>query len=109
MRTLAVLGLMLATACGPITYVNQVTRKASREVDAARSAQADTLAPYHFTLAVEYLEKAREEAAHADFAAANRLGKKAAEAARQAIAVALSNAREQEAGPPLSPAGGGPP
>ncbi len=52
-----------------------MTRTASDDVEAARAAQADIHAPYWFTLAVEYLRKAREEAAEADFQAANRLGR----------------------------------
>jgi len=95
-RTLALLllfSLALLAGCGPITYINEVTRKASADVEAARAAQADRYAPYHYTLAVEYLRKAREEAAHADYQAANRLGRKASEAARTAIEVSMSAAR----------------
>jgi hypothetical protein len=84
------LAALLAGACGPVTYINEVTRKASADVEAARVAHADLHAPYHYTLAVEYLRKAREEAAHADYQAANRLGRKASQAARRAVEVTMS-------------------
>ena len=76
--------------CGPIEYINQVTRRASSEVEAARAARADKFAPYEYTLAVEYLNKAREEAAAADYQAANRFGRKSATAAAEARALAVA-------------------
>jgi hypothetical protein len=88
-----VLGLGLA-ACGPIVYVNEVSRHASDSVDTARAAHADKLAPYWWTRATQYLEKAREIAAHADFQGANRFGQLAAEAADKATAEALIAARD---------------
>jgi hypothetical protein len=92
------LGWLLGAAlggCGPVTYINEVTRRASGDVEAARVAQADQFAPYWYTLAVEYLRKAREEAAHADYQTANELGRKASVAARKAVEVALSEARRR--------------
>ena len=78
------LALVSALAgCGPVRYVGQVGR-ASDAVAAAKVARAETFAPYWFTLATEYLHKAREVAAHADFEGANRFGKLAAEAATKA-------------------------
>jgi len=91
-------------ACGPIEYVGQVTRNATSQVAAAKSVQADKHAPYWYTLAVEYLHKAREEAAAADFQAANRFGRRSAKAARKAREVSLERARNPEAQPALVPA-----
>jgi hypothetical protein len=71
-------------ACGPIEYVNQVTRRADTAVSEARTADAPTLSPYWWTRAVEYLRQARVEAAAADFQAANRFGRLATEAAEKA-------------------------
>jgi hypothetical protein len=102
-----IVALLVFTSCGPIEYVNQVTRRASARVEAARVVQADRHAPYWYTLAVEYLKKAREEAAHADYQAANRFGRRAAEAAERAKEVALKKAQEPAAGPaeePVKPA-----
>ena len=96
---LGTLGLWLAAAvllvgCGPITYVNQVTRRASAQVASAKSAQADKYAPYWYTLAVEYLHKAREEAASADYEAANRLGRRSEQAAKLARKYAIERAAD---------------
>lgn len=99
-------GVLLALAlgattlgCGPVEYVSQVTRTASAEVAAARTARAERYAPYWYTLAVEYLHKAREEASYADFQAANRFGQRAEEAARRAREIAVERAARAEASP----------
>jgi hypothetical protein len=94
-------GVGLTAGCGPIEYVNQVTRKASSEVAAAKSVNAAEWAPYYFTLAVEYLEKAHEEASRADYQAANRFGRKSHNAAVKARELAIERARKGEKpGPP---------
>ena len=62
-------------------------------------AQADQYAPYYFTLAVEYLRKAREEAAHADFQSANRLGRQASRAARRAVELSIIEVRNRGGAP----------
>ncbi len=80
-----VVALVLLASCGPIAYVNQVTRKADDAVEAARVAKCDTLAPYWYTRAVEYLRMAREVAAHADYQGANRFGALSEAAANKAI------------------------
>jgi hypothetical protein len=81
--------VLLVTAvlagCGPIAYVNQVTREASSKVDRARELEAAKWSPYWWTRATTYLKMAREVAAHADFQGANRFGRLAAEAADKAI------------------------
>ena len=101
------LTLILAGGCGPVTYIKEVTRTASADVDAARAAHAETLAPYWYTLAVEYLRKAREEAGRSEFEAANRFGRKASRAARRAVELALSSgrprARDERPAPEGSP------
>jgi len=85
-RRLALLALLAGLpACGPIAYMNEVTRRADNAVEAARRAEADKLAPYWWTRANEYLHKARENAARADFQGANRFGRLATDAAEQAI------------------------
>jgi hypothetical protein len=90
--------LLLAGACGPVEYIGQVTRRASSEVAAAKTAGADRYAPYEYTAAVEYLHKAREEAGYADFQAAIRFGKKAEELAKRASE--LAKAGKQSDTPP---------
>lgn len=80
--------LVAASACGPIVYVNDVTRRASTSVDEARAAQADKHSPYYWTRATQYLRQAKVLAAHADFQGANRFGRLATEAAEKATAEA---------------------
>ncbi len=79
------IAVVLAGGCGPVAYVNQVTRTAAVSVDEARAAHAEKLSPYWWTRASLYLHMAREVAGHADFQGANHFGRLAAEAADQAI------------------------
>jgi hypothetical protein len=81
-------------ACGPVTYIGEV-RRAADAIDDAKVARAETLAPYWFTRATQYLHKAREVAAHADYQAANRFGRIATESAHKAVDEA--RVAEQEA------------
>jgi hypothetical protein len=94
-------------ACGPIAYVNEVTRHADDAVAAARQAEADKYSPYWWTRATEYLHKARENAAHADFQGANRFGRLASEAAEKAIVEAKDPSRRPLDLEPASPKGKG--
>lgn len=91
MRRVLVL-LVAASACGPIEYVNQVTRTAATAVDEARAVDAQRYAPYWWTRAIEYLHQARDQAAHANFQAANRFGRLSTDAANQAKADAIRRA-----------------
>ena len=79
-----VIALALAAGCGPIAYVNQVTRDATTKVDHAKALDAEKLSPYWYTRAITYLRMAREVAAHADFQGANRFGRLSSEAAAKA-------------------------
>lgn len=97
------LGVVLALgACGPIAYVNEVTRKASDSVDAARAAQADKYAPYYWTRATQYFHQAKVLAAQADFQGANRFGRLASEAADKAVVEAAA-AQKDPSKRPLEP------
>jgi predicted RNA polymerase sigma factor len=83
---------VVATACGPIAYLNQVTSHAQSAVDAATAAGAETASPYWYTRATLLLHLAREEAARADFQGANHFGRLSEEAAVFARKVALAKA-----------------
>lgn len=95
-------------ACGPIAYVGEVTWRADSAVAEARHVEAEKHAPYWWTRATQYLKKAREVAARADFQGANRYGRLATEAARQAVIEAQDPAKRpidpQRADPPQGPA-----
>ena len=93
MRWPIVLAFALA-ACGPIAYVNEVTRKASDSVDEAKAAQADKYSPYYWTRATQYLHQAMVLAAHADFQGANRFGRLANDAAKKATVEAREAAKD---------------
>ena len=84
----------VTASCGPIAYINQVTRDASTKVDRARTLEAEKYSPYWWTRAVTYLRMAREVAAHADFQGANRFGRLSAEAAEKAAVEAEGAGRD---------------
>ncbi|HEU0032721.1 MAG TPA: DUF4398 domain-containing protein [Kofleriaceae bacterium] len=98
-----------AGACGPIVYVNRVTRTATDAIRAAEAAEAPKYAPYYYTRAKEYLAKAREVGAHADYQGANRYGRLATEAAQLAEQTAIEarkdpSKRPLDLGPDVAPA-----
>jgi hypothetical protein len=80
----------LVAGCGPVEYINQVGIKAASAVSAAKLAQADRYAPYEYTAAVEYLHKAREEAAYAQYQDAIEYGRKSEAMANRARAMAMA-------------------
>jgi len=59
------------------------------QIEAARTAQADKLAPYEWTLANLYIRKAREEIGYSDYEAAVAFAQKAASNARDAKSKAM--------------------
>ncbi len=109
MRGLSILLACALAACGPIEYVNTVTRGADSAVEEARAANAAKWSPYWWTRAIEYLHEARVRAASADFQAANRFGRLAEDAAVHARDEALRRAADpngaKELEPPPPPAG----
>lgn len=96
-RVAAALLVLALGACGPIEYVNTVTRGADSAVEQARAANAAKWSPYWWTRAVEYLHQARVEAASADFQAANRFGRLAEEAAIKARDEAIHRSGDPDA------------
>jgi len=80
----------LGAGCGPVAYINQVTRDASSKVDRARELEAEKYSPYWWTRAITYLRMAREVEAHADHQGATRFGRLSSEAAEKAAAEAES-------------------
>jgi hypothetical protein len=95
MRSWLPLVIVVALAgCGPIIYLNEVTRRASSAVEEARAAEADKYSPYYWTRATEYLRKARELAAHSDMQEANRYGRLATEAAELALEEATTASKD---------------
>ena len=90
LTSLSLTVVVLVSGCGPIEYINQVGVKAAGAVSAAKLAQADRYAPYEYTAAEEYLHKAREEAAYAEYEDAIEFGRKAEELADKGRAIAVA-------------------
>ena len=67
--------------------------------EAARTAQADKLAPYEWTAANLYFAKSKEEVGYSDFEQAVDYGKKAVDFATRARDTALKVGRRNEASP----------
>lgn len=84
--------LGLCAGCGPVEYINQVTRRASSSVAAAKAAGADKTALYEYTLAVLYLRQARVEAGHAHYQVAVNYGRLAERKGNDARALAQERA-----------------
>jgi hypothetical protein len=93
----AIASALALGGCGPVEYVNHVTLGASGKVEAARAADAAKWSPYWWTRSVEYLHKAREEAAYAHFEAANHFGRLSEDAADKAREEALRRAADPAA------------
>jgi hypothetical protein len=91
------------SACGPIDYLNTVTRKATRAVAEAKTADAERLAPYEYWSAVEYLHMAREKAAYADYQIAIDYGERSEKMGKEARRIA---SEKHQSGPTaLTPSG----
>jgi hypothetical protein len=88
-RALA-LGLLFLLGCGPILYVKDVSPRAAAALNQARADQAEQYAPYEYTKASLYYDKAREEAGHAYFQNAVDWGRRSQDCSRRASALARS-------------------
>jgi hypothetical protein len=86
-------------ACGPIDYLNTVTRKATRAVAEAKTADAEKLAPYEYWSAIEYLHMAREKAAYADYQIAIDYGERSEKMGKEARRIA---SEKHQAGPTVT-------
>lgn len=96
-RLMLVTGLVAAVAmlaaCGPSLYTFNVI-PASSAVEQARQANAAEHAPYEFFYAQSYLDKAREEAAEANYQDAIRFAERANELGTKARDMARRRMRE---------------
>ena len=96
----------LLVGCGPIQSTSYLLDTETM-LEAARTAQADKLAPYEWTAANLYLAKAKEEVGYSDFEQAVDYGKKAVNFATRARDAALKVGRRsgeaQPSDPPVVP------
>ena len=86
-------------SCGPIQSTAHLL-DADVQLEAARTAQAEMLAPFEWTSANLYLHKAREEVGSADFEQAVTYAQKASSFANAAREVAMKAAKKDEPGQP---------
>lgn len=101
------LGVALCmSACGPVQSTSYLIDTETM-LEAARTAQADKLAPYEWTAANLYFAKSKEEVGYSDFEQAVDYGKKAVGFATRARDTALKVGRRNEptaTEPPVVPA-----
>ena len=92
-----VLGLFAACAtvlgCGPVKSTSNLL-DAEVQIQAARTAGAEKLAPYEWTAANLYLHKAREEVGYSDYQAGVDFAVKASRFANEARERAMAAAAE---------------
>lgn len=82
--------------CGPLRSTSNLL-DAEVQIQAARTAGAEKLAPYEWTAANLYIRKAREEVGYSDFQAGVDFAEKAARFAAEARTKAMANANAEEA------------
>ncbi|WP_257455427.1 DUF4398 domain-containing protein [Archangium lipolyticum] len=87
--------------CGPVRSTSHLL-DAEVQIQAARTAGAEKLAPYEWTAANLYIHKAREEVSYSDYQAGVDFAEKAARFAAEARQRAMANANGEEL-PPSSP------
>jgi hypothetical protein len=85
---------LTAPACGPINSTRFII-DAEVQIQAARTAGAEKLAPYEWTLANLYIKKAREEVGSSDYQVANDFAEKASKNANLARERALQVGRDE--------------
>jgi len=87
LRALALV-LLLSLGCGPVAYVRDISPRAAAALNEARADQAEQFAPYEYTKASLYYDKAREEAGHAYYQNAVDWGRRSLDCSRRASALA---------------------
>ena len=94
-----VVSVLALAGCGPVKSTSLIM-DADVLVEAARTADAEKLAPYEYTAAVTYLHKAREEQGYSDFEIAidyaKKAGRFAAAAKEKASAITSEGALPSE-------------
>jgi hypothetical protein len=91
-RSTALLLLLLAAGCTATKASIQIV-SAEDNLRRARDYDADELAAYEYTMAIRYLEKAREEAGHSEFRIADALARQSAVWSDRAIIFVESRGR----------------
>ena len=82
------LGFLLLSGCGPVVYLKEVSTRAAAALNQAKADKADRHAPYEYTKAELYYEKAREDAGRAHFQDAIDWGRRSQDCSMRASALA---------------------
>lgn len=82
-----VVGCLLILGCGPIVYVRDSPRTAAA-LKQTEADQAPQYAPYEYTKASLYYDKARDEAGHAHYQNAADWARRSQDCSRRASALA---------------------
>lgn len=82
------LGFLLPLGCGPFVYVKDISPRAAAALKQAEADRAPQLAPYEYTKASLYYDKAREEAGHAYHQNAVDWGRRSLDCSTRASALA---------------------
>jgi hypothetical protein len=85
-------GAMVSVSCGPIQST-AILFDTETMLEAARTAQAEKLAPYEWTAAKLYLAKSKEEIGSSEYEVAVGYGRKALDFATRARDVAMKGGR----------------
>jgi hypothetical protein len=84
------LGFLLISGCGPVVYLKEVSARTAAALNQAKADGADRQAPYEYTKASLYYEKAREDAGRAQFQDAIDWGRRSQDCSGRASALARS-------------------
>jgi hypothetical protein len=84
------LGFLLFSGCGPVVYLKEVSTRTAAALIQAKADGAEKHAPYEYTKANLYYEKAREDAGRAHFQDAIDWGRRSQDCSRRASALARS-------------------
>jgi len=92
--------LLFSFGCGPIVYVREVSPRAAVALDQAKADQAPQYAPYEYTKASLYYERARAEAGRAYYQNAVDWGRRSLDCSWRASALARSAQAKPAKDPP---------
>jgi hypothetical protein len=87
LRALALFSLFFI-GCGPVLYLREVSTRAAGALGQAKADGAERYAPYEFTKASLYYDKAREDAGHSQFQSAVDWGRRSQDCSARASALA---------------------
>jgi hypothetical protein len=79
------LGIAAAAGCGSAQAIGQATSRATQALEQAQKAGAEQDAPYEFAKAVEYLQKAEEDAGRSNLEGSAEWGRRSEDCARKAM------------------------